>query len=282
MLPLGILSGRLSAPIKNRMTAFPYKTWKEEFKIANNLGLTSIEWIFEHPNKSLNPICTKRGIKTLRELSAKYKIDINSILAFNFLEDPLFNEKLINIKKSKQLINFLIDQCFNIGIKMIILPLMGKNSIKEKSFQKELIANISDNLDYANKKKIKIIFELDLTPNDYINFIHSINHSAVGINYDIGNSVINGFNPIEEINELNKYILNVHIKDAIKNGYSVPLGEGEADFNQIFSLLKSNNYCGQYIFESARQDSNNTKTNLDPFNTILININFINEIYSLS
>ena len=95
---LRIMSGRLSYPINNKIQAFPYKTWMNEFKIAEDLGLSCIEWIYEHPNKDHNPICSNEGIKELKNLSRQHNISINSLVADNFMKDPLCNtnSKILN------------------------------------------------------------------------------------------------------------------------------------------------------------------------------------------
>ena len=73
-----------------------------------------------------------------------------------------------------------------------------------------------------------------------------------GINYDIGNSASLGFNPSEEFKFFGDRVLNVHVKDRVRNGTTVPLGHGSADFSTVYSLLKSHGYDGNYILQTAR------------------------------
>ena len=65
---------------------------------------------------------------------------------------------------------------------MVELPLMGKTSIRNKNNRNELVINIRDSLDYAKERNIKIVFETDLPPLDFLDFILVIDHSAVGVN----------------------------------------------------------------------------------------------------
>jgi len=46
-----------------------------------------------------------------------------------------------------------------------------------------------------------------------------------GINYDVANSASLGFEIDSEFKNYGKYIYNIHIKDRLKNGKSVRLGE---------------------------------------------------------
>ena len=69
-----------------------------------------------------------------------------------------------------------------------------------------------------------------------------------------------GFDPSDEINLYGKRIKNVHIKDRKLNGSTVPLGEGNADFESIFFNLKDE-YSGNFILQTAR-DKNGDMLNL--------------------
>ena len=78
-----------------------------------------------------------------------------------------------------------------------------------------------------------------------------------GINYDIGNSAALNFNPIEEFNEYGKRVQNVHIKDRLQGGGTVPLTTGNANFEVVFNLLHKNRYRGNYILQTSRANDNN-------------------------
>ena len=172
----------------------------------------------------------------------------------------------------------MIEQSSKVGIKIIELPLLGKNSIRNKQNQKDLITNIRDILDYTYSKNVKIVFELDLPPADFLNFIHEINHPVVGINYDMGNSAMFGFDPEEEISLFGKYICNVHIKDGVKNGGTVKLGTGDTDFDKVFSTLEYVNYNGDLIFQAARLDLSDYDIQVSPQDTIKKYISFIKSL----
>ena len=46
---IGIMQGRLSPPIDDKIQAYPAKTWQREFEIAKEIGYSAIEWIVENP-----------------------------------------------------------------------------------------------------------------------------------------------------------------------------------------------------------------------------------------
>ena len=50
----GVMQGRLSKKIGNKIQAFPDKYWRLEFPKAKALGLKSIEWTLDHKNLKNN------------------------------------------------------------------------------------------------------------------------------------------------------------------------------------------------------------------------------------
>lgn len=59
--------------------------------------------------------------------------------------------------------------------------------------------------------------------------------------FDMGNFVLDGYNPYEAYKKLYDYIEYFHIKDALYAGAIVPAGKGEAQIKEILSDYKSKN-----------------------------------------
>ena len=72
----GIMQGRLSKQIGNKIQAFPKKYWKKEFYLAKVLGLKSIEWTLDYKNLKKNPILAKKGQIQIKQLSKKNSIKV--------------------------------------------------------------------------------------------------------------------------------------------------------------------------------------------------------------
>jgi hexulose-6-phosphate isomerase len=97
-----------------------------------------------------------------------------------------------------------------------------------------------------------VAFESEFAPVDLARFIGRLDPVLFGINYDIGNSAALGFNPSEEISAYGQRIINVHVKDRVLGGTTVPLGAGNADFETVFKELARLSYAGNYILQTAR------------------------------
>jgi hexulose-6-phosphate isomerase len=78
----------------------------------------------------------------------------------------------------------------------------------------------------------------------------------VKVNYDTGNSSGLGYIAHEEFAAYGDRIGSIHIKDRLRKpdgGIATkPLGEGSADFDDIFSSIRKIGYTGAYTLQVAR------------------------------
>jgi len=241
------MQGRLSIPMNNRIQSFPWKNWKEEFKILNENKFKYMEWTIDIYKFYKNPIFT--DFKKILQLKKKYKINIYSITCDCFMERPFWKKK----NKEYQ-IHFqdLIKAANRIGIKYVVIPLVDNGSIKSFREEKNLIEILNKNLNLFKKYNIKVLFEIDYDPSNVLRFIKMLDKKYFGINYDTGNSASLGYDIAEELTTYGKYIKNIHLKDRILGGTTVRLGNGNANFNIFFQIIKKIKYKGILIFQTAR------------------------------
>ncbi|MDC3254697.1 sugar phosphate isomerase/epimerase [Nitrosopumilus sp.] len=268
---IGIMQGRLSEQYTDQIQAFPINSWKLEFEKAKNCGFEVIEWIFDtvHPN----PILTNEGRLEIVELSKNNNININSVCADYFMEKKLFSETSENIEKNLEKLNELINCCINLNISCIEIPFVDSSSLKTDENRNELIKNLEKILECVEKNNIFIGLETDLNPANFKKLIEQINHPNIKINYDSGNSASLQYNVIEEFNILDKWIQNVHVKDRKINAGTVPLGTGDTNFEEFFSMLSKMEYSGDLIIQGARQ----SEINFKPIETCQIYHKFVKQ-----
>lgn len=258
------MQGRLSSKVNNKIQAFPEKNWKKEFPRAKKLGLKFIEWTLDYKNFYKNPLLTHKGKESIKKLQKKYSIKIKSLTGDCFMQKPFWK----TLKNSKLIDDFknLVISCNKLKIKFIVIPLVDNGSLKnlkEEFFFIDICNNLSK---FIKKNKVQLIFESDYPPKKLKNFIAKFDKKLFGINYDVGNSAGLNYNIDDEFNLYGKRILNVHIKDRIKHGKTVRLGEGNADLKKLLKKLKNINYKGNLILQTARSKNNRDideiKTNL--------------------
>ena len=246
---IGILQGRLTKQ-KKKIQQFPSNNWEKEFQLIKKLKIYNLEWTVDNYGFNTNPLNLKHKHKKIKSFCRENKIKINSVTADFFMEKPFWKQKnkTYYLKKIEKLIN----NCSLLNIKYIILPLVDNSSIKSFKQQKEITQDLMKLSTTLKKKKVEILFESDFNPKKLLKFIKSFKHASFGINYDSGNSASLGFEALKEFNAYGKYIRNIHIKDRLKNGPSVRLGEGDVKFTDLFQQIKKIKYKGTLILQSAR------------------------------
>jgi hexulose-6-phosphate isomerase len=127
------------------------------------------------------------------------------------------------------------------------------NGALDNAHQEDILVEfLLSNADFFRALRLRIIFESDFMPKEVSRFIDQLPVDIFGINYDIGNSAALGYLPEEEFACYGARIVNVHIKDRILGGTTVPLGTGNADFSTVFRLLREVSYNGNLIMQTAR------------------------------
>jgi sugar phosphate isomerase/epimerase len=89
-----------------------------------------------------------------------------------------------------------------------------------------------------------------------LGLLKKLNRPNVGVNFDPANMILYGKgDPIEALQVLGGWILQVHLKDATPTkvpgtwGKEVPAGKGAVDWSAFFSTLKQLNFAGPIVIE---------------------------------
>lgn len=251
---IGIMQGRLTKPKGRGIQFFPFDNWENEFFVAQKIGIDEIEFIFDYENYINNPLITLEGKQRISELIEQTGVSVNAVCFDYFMRRP-FYKKSGNLyeelrKENSDLIKKVIVAMEQIGIGLIEIPLVDDSSLKSDVEKSEFAKWINEIACQYNS--IKFGLETDLNPSDFLEYLNRINLPQIGANYDSGNSSGLGYDPYEEVTTLRDYIFNIHIKDRVYLGTTVPLGTGSADFDRLFQGLDEINYQNNFILQAAR------------------------------
>jgi L-ribulose-5-phosphate 3-epimerase len=251
---IGFMQGRLSPLVNGKIQAFPWDFWQEEFPAAQSLGLGLMEWTLDQERLYQNPLLTAQGQQEIRRLCQTHRLAIPSLTGDCFMQAPFW--KAGGTVKAGLEADFIAiaRACTEIGIKMIVVPLVDNGRLENDKYEDALVAFMLDHAGLFQKLRLRIIFESDFIPDNLARFIDRLPADTFGINYDIGNSAALGFNPEAEFAAYGPRIVNVHIKDRIRGGTTVALGSGNADFPAVFRLLRDAAYGGYFIMQTARAE----------------------------
>jgi len=249
---IGFMQGRLSALVDGKIQAFPWTEWRDEFPRAKALGLTRMEWTIDQERLRENPLTTEAGQNEIAALARENSLRIPSLTGDCFMQAPFWKVDAVVHDALVADLDLLIAACGRIGIEFVVIPLVDNGKIERESESDTLKRVLLARREALATRNVKIVFESDLPPRDLARFMGAFPADVFGINYDSGNSASLGYDSTEEIEAYAGRILNVHIKDRIRGGTTVPLGTGAADLAKTIRLIERSGYKGQYILQTAR------------------------------
>lgn len=245
-MKLGFMQGRLVEPKVSEIQEFPIDDWEREINLARRINIRLIEWVIDKNSLNINPIYT--SAQHVKGLLKSCEVDLESISDDFFLQED--RSEIINNNISDHL-ELSFNTAVDIGVKLYILPLLEKTSLKE--FNSTERVNILKKIEKLVPPNLKICLETDLDHKKLNDLFSEIDTRKFKINYDIGNSGYEGFNYLDEFDNYFELIENIHIKDRLFKGISVPLGKGDAKVFQVLEEIKLRGYKNNLILQAARQ-----------------------------
>jgi L-ribulose-5-phosphate 3-epimerase len=249
---IGFMQGRLSALVEGKIQAFPWNEWREELPRAKALGLTRMEWTIDQERLRENPLTTEGGRSAIMRLSRGNAVEIPSLTGDCFMQAPFWKAAGQAQEALVADLDLVLSSSAAIGLEFVVIPLVDNGKIETPEQAEVLLRTLLDRSASLSKQGVKIVFESDLPPAELAQFITKFPREIFGINYDSGNSAALGFDCGEEIAAYAPRILNVHVKDRLRGGTTVPLGTGAAELAKVIRLIETSGYRGQYILQTAR------------------------------
>ena len=252
MHEIGVMQGRLLPQIPGRIQAFPWDRWRDEFELASRHGFQSIEVIFEADRFHENPVYTDAGIAEINALIDRTGVPVSAVCADYFMVCPFFRVPADEQEESIRVLNRLIGCAARVGAARVEIPCVDAAAIRTEQDKRDLVRCVAACLPEAERHSLEVVFETSLPPEPFRELLERFRHPLVRANYDTGNSAALGYDPACELTVLGGLVANIHIKDRLLHGSTVPLGSGHADFPAIFSTLSKINYRGPLILQTAR------------------------------
>ena len=254
---IGFMQGRLSPLIDGKIQCFPWPYWKDEFELAQRHGFPLMEWTLDQEDLYRNPLMTEAGRREIRHLQKKHGVQILSLTGDCFMQAPFYKRPASEAEGLICDLRAIIAACGDLGIRFLLIPLVDDGRIENPGQETALKKGLETVIPDLKKNGMLISFESDFPPQRLRDFIAGFDPDCFGLTYDIGNSAALGYDPSEEIEACHDRIVNVHVKDRVLNGATVPLETGNADLPGVFRLLKQFGYSGNYILQTARAENGN-------------------------
>jgi len=226
-----------------------------EFGAAAAAGFDAIEWIYDTWGEEVNPLSSDSGIRQIKNLARQNGVAVLSLCADYFMEQPLIRVSPEERRNRIQHLRWLISRCQLLGIGRIVLPFVDNSSIRTESEITEVAATLLELLPHSSEAGVEIHLETSLNASSFAVLLDKLPFPDIKVNYDTGNSASLGFDFREEFSAYGSRIGSVHVKDRIRGGGTVPLGQGNANLPGVLAGLRELGYYGDFILQVTRGEA---------------------------
>lgn len=253
---IGVMQGRLSPPEGGRFQSFPKSSWRDEFGRAADSGISYIEWIYDEYGAADNPLGTDQGASEVKALKTAWGIQTPAVCADWLMDFPLLRCSQEHRKQREQRLLAVIDWAKRIGALRVVLPFVDNGSIRTEEERATVIGVLESLLPTVERLGVELHLEADFPPAEFARFLGSLPSRHIKVNYDSGNSSGLGYRASEEFAAYGDRIGSIHIKDRLRNPdgsiKTMPLGQGSANFDDLFSSIRKIGYLGGFTLQVAR------------------------------
>jgi len=245
----GIMQGRLSPQNPRAYQAFPEKSWAGEFRLAADYGFQHIEWVLEGHLLEENPLFVTPSY--VSKLANDEGVAVAAVCA-DFLRDaPLADDNLDSWRGFEKAIHYASE----VGIQVLVVPCVDSGSLLFEENLSNLKKSLPRAIIAAEANSIDLALESDLPPDEFNQLLASFDSPNFGVNYDSGDSASLGYDFSEEMAAYGNRIKHVHLKDRVRGGATIQLGQGQADFQKVLQHLLSQNYAGMVTLQAWRDEA---------------------------
>ncbi len=219
------------------------------FSKAEKLGFHGIEFGIGLDYKE-DPLWTGDGDmrQAMKEAAQNTGVEAASICLhlLNYKENSPASDDPEHRKAANEIIRHTIDACAHIAASVILVPSFGTALLESEGQIQSLIGELKQLSSTAEDKGVCLALETSLIAADMVRIVEAVGSDYVRVYFDTGNAAVFDYNIVQEIEELGKYIAQVHIKD----NPSGTLGEGDIDFEAAVNALKSVGFGGYLMLET--------------------------------
>ncbi|MBM3240903.1 sugar phosphate isomerase/epimerase [Candidatus Poribacteria bacterium] len=226
------------------------------FSKAGELGFQGIEFGIDLDYRE-DPLWTGDGNtrQAMREVSQTTGVKAASVCLhlLNYKEHSPASDEAEHRETAGEIIRNTIEACVYIGAEVILLPFFGTAALRSEEQIQHLVGEMKTLSPIAEDKGVCLALETSLNADDMVRIVEAIESDYVQVYFDTGNAAGIGYNIVQEIEGLGKYIVQTHIKDTPSIRM---LGEGNIDFEAAIGALKKVGFKGYLMLETpSTEDS---------------------------
>jgi L-ribulose-5-phosphate 3-epimerase len=183
-------------------------------------------------------------------------IETPAICADWLMDSPLLRCDAEEQTRRERMLHQLLRWGENIDASRVVLPFVDASAMRDERERDAVLGVLERALSVSEETGVEIHLEADLKPDVFSRFLARIPHPMIKVNYDTGNSSGLGFVASEEFDAYGDRIGSIHIKDRLRRPdgsvETRPLGQGSADFSDVFASIRRIGYSGGFTLQVAR------------------------------
>ena len=231
---------------------------------AKEAGYAGIELNVDGPDAATDPIWTPANRVRMQVKAVAEEMAIPSICLGFLNRGGLTSDDPDVRADARHAIVNAIDAAAAIRAEAILVPFFGDAQIESSEERDRLVDGFQRLTDAAEAVDVTLAIENTLDGEANAELVDRIDSPKVGIYFDVGNALVYGNDPIEDIETLGPDIARVHFKDWDDDG-SCRIGDGHVDYPAAVEALRDIGYDNWVVLETpSREDPIHEATvNLD-------------------
>jgi L-ribulose-5-phosphate 3-epimerase len=246
------MQGRMLPPSGDRIQSFPVGRWQEEPALVREAGLDALEWIYERSSHDENPLLRAGGTDEIAGVVGAAGVEVSSVCADAFMEEPLQRGTNDVRAGRRRLLESLLGRAAALRAGHVLVPFVDASSLRTEEEEAVAVEELHRVVPAAERLGVELHLETSLPPGRFRALLDRLPSDAVAVCYDVGNSASLGYDTDAELEAYGERIGSVHVKDRVRGGGTVPLGEGDADLPRTFRRLHEVGYDGLLVLQVAR------------------------------
>jgi len=145
---------------------------------------------------------------------------------------------------------------YDLGARRVILgvPKVPEADDPRAALLREALVDLSS---FGDRTGTVLALETGLDSGEKLDeYLNTFNTGSLGVNYDPANMLLNGFDPIQNLTPLHRWLVHVHARDARRASASrgageTGLGAGEIDWMTFVAVLDTLDYKGWLVLQRS-------------------------------
>jgi len=232
-LKIGVELAGLRLPLKKALPA------------AAELGADAVEI---NARGEITPQLSRTGVRQLRKMLEDLRLRVSALRFRTRRGYDATADLDRRVAATKAAMQFAYD----LGAAVVINHIGRVPSDQESDARQRLLSVLEELGRYGHHVGALLAAETGTESGEALaGLLAELPQGAIGVDFNPGNLLLNGFSPLDAVAALGDSILHVHATDARlslpgRPGDPAPLGEGSADFPALLGALAEHDYRGYF------------------------------------